>query len=519
MQKNQAAEVDGATGRYRIARFGDIRRFGAANWTHETGALRKFINWSILRYRITTPVRKVPRTIANLDDYQRQAAHMNSVRTAAIVVGLLWTSGAAGQQIGDATLGRVELSEPADLDSDVWSREKLTGGWNGRREKLAAAGLSTRFSGTYVFQGVPAGGYEGPFFSSLSDEEDTGHTLGGDLQMELDTGKTGWWQGGLFKARLQARTGRSVLERSGTVGAVNNEAVFPIVLDRFDRDAFAITELTYEHSLGEQVSVFGGLLNTSMGDENAIAGSALSHSHFLNFAMLYSLVEDATVPNASLGGGINFTPTEDISGSFSVFGSAETAGENPFHLWHSTTLSTEWTVNHMLADHAGAQTLGLLYGINVRRTDIAADPRLVLIGLLLGLPIPTTESDTWAMYYNAHQYLQGDAEEGWGLFTRLGVSDGNPNVVKWNCAVGVGGVGLLPGRKQDGWGLGVFYLDMSDADLLQGLGVRDETGGEAYYNIAVSSAFRVTLDAQVIDSAKPRVGATWVLGLRTHFDF
>lgn len=282
---------------------------------------------------------------------------------------------------------------------------------------------------------------------------------------------------------------------AGTIAAVNNEAVFPIVLDEFDRDAFAITELTYEHALNEKVSVVGGLLNTSMGDENAIAGSALSHSHFLNFAMLYSLVEDATVPNASLGGGVNFTPTENISGSFSVFGSAETAGENPFDQWNGTTFSTEWTFGHTLDNHAGAQTLGLLYGLGARRTDIAADPRLVLISLLLGQPVPTTEADTWAVYYNAHQFLKGDAEGGWGVFTRLGLSDGNPNVVKWNFAGGVGGIGLLPCREKDGWGLGAFYLDMSDEDLLRGLGVGDEFGGEFYYNIAVSPAFHITLDA------------------------
>ena len=255
---------------------------------------------------------------------------MKSVLRAALVGMSLWTGVASGQQIEDATLGGLDLSGPAVLDFDLWSREKLTGDWGGSRERLAASGLNVNFNATYIFQGVASGGFEGPFFPIFSDEGDTGNTLGGDLQIELDTGKAGWWQGGLLKTRLQARTGRSVVERAGTIAAVNNEAVFPIVLDKFDRDALAITELTYEHALGEKVSVFGGLLNTSMGDENAIAGSALSHSHFLNFAMLYSLVEDATVPNASLGGGINFTPTENISGSFSVFGSAETAGENPF---------------------------------------------------------------------------------------------------------------------------------------------------------------------------------------------
>lgn len=444
---------------------------------------------------------------------------MRSLFTATLVGMLLCPGMAQGEQIGDALFQGAALDEPRGLNPALWSREKLTGDWNGWREALVTSGLTVDFNATYVFQGVAAGGFEGPFFPVFSDERDTGHTLGGDLQMELDTGRAGWWPDGTLKTRFQSRTGRSVLERAGTVAAVNNEAVFPIVLDRFDRNAFAVTELIYEHALSETVSVFGGLLNTSMGDENAIAGSALSHSHFLNFALLYSLVEDATVPHTSLGGGINFAPAENVSGSFSVFGSAETAGENPFDRWHGTTFSAEWTCGHTLAGRAGAQTLGFLYGINARRTDITADPRLVLIGILSGVPVPATESDTWAFYYNAHQFLHGDDSGGWGVFTRLGVSDGNPNLVKWNFACGAGGVGLLPGRNQDGWGLGVFYLDMSDEDLLRGLGVRNETGGEFYYSIVVSPAFHVTLDAQVIDSALPRVDTTWVLGMRTHFDF
>jgi len=61
-------------------------------------------------------------------------------------------------------------------------------------------------------------------------------------------------------------------------------------------------------------------------------------------------------------------------------------------------------------------------------------------------------------------------------------------------------------------------VGMSDEDLLQGMGVDDEVGGEVFYNVAVTPWFHVTLDAQVIDSALPLADTAWVLGLRTHFD-
>jgi porin len=413
----------------------------------------------------------------------------------------------------------AESEEAVTYGGNIWSRSTLTGDWGGVRDQWAAHGVTIAFGATYIFQGVASGGFDGPLFKQFSDEDDTGNTFSGELKLELDTEKAGLWQGGFFNAELEGRTGRSVLQRAGSVSAVNNDALFPNVVDRFDEDALATTELTFTQYLGEKLALFGGLLNTAEGDENELSGSALSSSHFLNSALLYSLVEDATVPNVSLGGGVLFEPNENISGSFSVFGTEETAGEDPFEHTEGTTFSTEWTLGHELFARSGAQTFGFLYGIDASRTAIATDLRQVLGGILAGEPIPTTSDDTWAIYYNAHQYLHGDSERGWGVFARFGISDGDPNPVKMNLAGGLGGKGLLPQRPQDTWGVGVFYLDMSDEDLLQDLNVDDEVGGELFYNIAVTPWFRVTLDAQGIDSALPAADTAWVLGVRTHLDF
>lgn len=413
--------------------------------------------------------------------------------------------------------------QPADASAeatgDLWSRAKLTGDWGGARDRLAAKGVTVDLDATHTFQGVAGGGADGPLFRSVSDEEDTGNTFSGEIELEADTEKAGLWPGGLFDFRADARDGESVLQRAGSVAAVNNDALFPNVVDRFDEGALAITALALTQYVTDGIALYGGLLNMAEGDENEIAGSALSGSHFLNSAMLYSLVEDATLPNASLGGGALFELGDDISGSCTVSGTEETAGEDPFEHDDGTTFSTEWTFGHELLERPGAQTVGYTYGINAERTDIAADPRRVLGGLLAGQSVPTTRADTWALYYNSHQYVVGDAEGGWGVFARFGVSDGDPNPVRWNIAGGVGGTGLLPRRKADRWGLGAYYLDMSDEDLLDALDVGDEVGGDVFYNVAVTRWFHVTLDAQVIDSALPKVDTAWVLAVRGHVDF
>jgi len=412
-----------------------------------------------------------------------------------------------------------EVEAEQKFGGGPWTRPKLTGGWCGARDSLAAHGWTMDLDATYTFQVVAGGGWKGAAFEAFSNEDDRGHTLSGDLKIELDTGKAGLWQGGRFNARLEGRRGRSVLQRAGCVSAVNNDALFPNVVDRFDGGAAALTELSFTQSVGGKVALFAGLLNPAEGDENEIAGSALSNGSFLNSALLYSLVEDATVPNVSLGGGLTIEAGATVSGSFSVFGSAETAGRNPFHAWHGTTFSTEWTVGHTLAERPGAQTFGILYGINADRADIAADPRILLGSVLQGRPLPTSAADTWAFYYNVHQFLSGDAKGGWGVFARAGVSDGNPNPVRWNAALGVGGVGTFPGRPEDRWGLGAFYLDLSNEALLKGLRVGNEVGGDLYYLFTLTPWFRLTLDAQVIDSALPGRDPAWVLGLRTQFIF
>ena len=334
-----------------------------------------------------------------------------------------------------------EAPEASSYGGSFWSRSTLSGSWGGVRDRWAAKGLTFALDATYTLQGVADGGFDGPVFQRVSDEDDVGNVLSGMVGVALDTGKAGLWEGGTFDARVDGRVGRSILQRAGSVSVVDNDALFPNVVDHFDEPALALTALTFTQALGERLSVFGGLMNTAEGDANELAGSALANDFFLNSALLYSLVEDATVPNVTLGGGIGWEPHERVSGSFSVFGTSETAGESPFQP-HGTTFATEWTVSHRLFDRAGAETFGALYGIDTRRTDIAAD-------LLAGRPAPTTLADTWALYYNAHQFLQGDTDGGFGLFVRAGLSDGNPNVVKCTAAGGIGGIGSLPRRPHD----------------------------------------------------------------------
>jgi porin len=199
-------------------------------------------------------------------------------------------------------------------------------------------------------------------------------------------------------------------------------------------------------------------------------------------------------------------------------GSTETAGKSPFDNYDGTTFASEWTFKYQLAQRPGGMTIGGLYSINGNRLSVGEDPRILVQDALAGNSLKT-DKDAWALYWNGFQYLQGDEKRGWGVFGRFGLSDGDPNPVAWSMAAGIGGVGLLPSREKDRWGVGIYYLKYADDGVIEALGVDNETGGEVFYNLEFTPWMHVTLDAQVADSALPGVDTAFVLGSRVAISF
>lgn len=121
---------------------------------------------------------------------------------------------------------------------------------------------------------------------------------------------------------------------------------------------------------------------------------------------------------------------------------------------------------------------------------------------------PNQESSSWAVGYAFDQYLwqpEGDSKHGIGVFFSFGVSDGNPNPIKYAFLAGIGGKGV-PGRSDDTYGLGFARTQFSSAfvPLLRerfGLGLDHEDTFELYYNLALTGWLSVTPDLQVINPA------------------
>ena len=77
------------------------------------------------------------------------------------------------------------------------------------------------------------------------------------------------------------------------------------------------------------------------------------------------------------------------------------------------------------------------------------------------------------------------------MFFRFGASDGNPNPIQYSFITGIGGKGVVPGRPDDTFGLGVARTQFSSAFVpflrqQLNLGLQREDAIEMYYNVSVT---------------------------------
>ena len=115
-----------------------------------------------------------------------------------------------------------------------------------------------------------------------------------------------------------------------------------------------------------------------------------------------------------------------------------------------------------------------------------------------------------------------DESRGWGLFGQFGISDGNPNPVKFVANGGIAGRTLFPGRPLDTFGVGYFYVGLSSQfkSLLNPvLPQQDETGVELFYNLAITPWCRLTADLQVARPSTRIYDTVIIPGLRLQIVF
>jgi porin len=444
----------------------------------------------------------------------------------------------------------VATTQPAffrlDYSGDLVNRPALTGDWLGARNELAEDGIAFNVEVLQFMQGNAHGG------------KDTGIEYFGsaDYILQFDTSRMGLWPGGYAKLRGETPFGRNLDPTVGAVSSPNYDALFPMPNDP---GLTTLTEAWFMQFLSEKLYVLGGKIDLSrLPGANEFASDY--YSHFLNTSLWQNPVGFSTIPYTTLAAGVGYIPTKWFDGLTMVldpYGTPTRTGFDtafhspdgvtvlqalnfhvePFGLKGNHRFLLSWSSRDKIAledigrllisgqvapsfsrlDVPGTQrggdgnrrprgllagrTRGRMFGRSSRPDDRSLQPRRVLARAALSRMLePTPRSDDWMIAYDFDQYLYmepDDPKQGFGVFGRFGWSPGELNPASSFYSIGVGGMGVVPTRDRDRFGIGYYLLNLSD-DLPGLLGVNAEQGVEAFYNIEVTPWLHITPDLQVI---------------------
>lgn len=388
---------------------------------------------------------------------------------------------------------------------DFWSRSTLTGDWGGVRNDLAAKGATFDLSLTQITQGVISGG------------KDNLWKYGGrgNLTTNVDIQKLGLWPGGFFMMEIEGNFGESVNSQTGALLPVNTNQILPMA----NKNDLNIPALNFTQFLSEYFGVFAGKLDTISGDMNEFAHGK-GDVQFFNTAFSVTPVGLLAAPYSTLGAGLIILPTKDINGAqitlnaLNTNGLADSAGFDTLAL-NNTTYAGEARVRTNFFGLTGHQLVGYMYSTK-EFTSLDQSLRFIIQNGSI-----EKKSGTWAFYYNFDQYLyekKKGSGQGIGIFGRFGASDGNPNPMRYFYSIGIGGKGVIPDRPLDHFGIGYYYMDISNPNFTGPLQarsfLRDEQGFEAYYNFAITPWMKLTPDIQIV---RPAQKNTVSLGQRDAF--
>lgn len=421
------------------------------------------------------------------------------------------TSDSGAAAVPSPTESTVPLA--SGFGGSFGERLKLTGDWFGIRDKLAGYGITLDANLIQFFQGVANG------------DKDRAFKYGGkiDYFLNIDGNKAGLWKGFFVTMHAETRYGEDVNGIDGMFSFGNFNMAFP----KAGRNVTSITRLILSQLLSDNFMVLAGKIN-SLDDFTLNFTGRNGIERFMNSAVVANIINARTVPYSTYG--LGFSVLQDKAPVFTFVvrdpDDHPTTSDLDKLFAHGALLSGTVKITIAPFGLPGHQNAGVNWSsrkfTSVDSTSFANIPGQ---GIVTG-----QESGSWALWYTFDQYLwvsQLDANVGWGVFGIAGISDGNPNPVRWNMTLGVGGTSLIPGRERDTFGVGYFRIGLSSdfKDLLggplapPGLAQRDEQGVELFYNAALTRWCHLTADLQIVKPSTKSLHITVLPGMRLKIDF
>lgn len=390
-----------------------------------------------------------------------------------------------------------------DILGSLTNQTSLTDTKDGPKAQLRTIGIQPDIWITQICQGIMSG--------SPPRNTSCGGKIDGFLR--IDSEKLGLWKGFHVFSQFEQYTGMTINNITGTLLPVS--AIQAFVQQRYYHNALT---LFVRQELTENLSISAGKVNMlTLASKTPILGGG-GWETFLNRAFAIPKTGIGITAPGTLADRVIVAPTYTLGvlvdlkthvGDFTFAVADPRNAEDPRVIQRpferGVALTAGYALPLKLSDLQGYHSIRAAYS-NARGFDLD-DFNGLRARLSYGQTI--TKKGYWFASYALQQYLfqsENDPSVGWGLFTNVSISDGNPNPVKWSLLAGIAGNNLLKGMERDKWGIGYYHYGLSQL-LVNGLQLaniqrRSEGGVECFYNFAITPWVQLSADLQIIDPWK-----------------
>ena len=401
---------------------------------------------------------------------------------------------------------------PGTVLGDFWDRTQLTGDWGGRRTDLARRGVFFDVYTTSAYQDVTSGGLTpGGWFVQNT-----------QMCLNIDTGRAGWWDGGLIHFATQARYGANPAQ------TFNSGASVPIYTGLLEPGPLNYTttlpsEYFLVQGLSEHASFLVGKISDIYIPDQTLFGDSYKF-YFANFAFNKNpITTNFYNPTAWAALGI-WAPSKQLAFAGGVLDPNSQSSNLANNAFDKVNLYFTAVASYDIAGLPGqfspAFNWSNQYQIDLENpfgalTSIEQVEQAV--GVLLGSPdtrgLPINNStNSCFLIANASQYLYvadrprevkkklkaGVPLRGIGVFGRVGWAPQETNTITGDGSVALFARGLAESRAYDSVGVG-WYMNGISPDLQNqvrkytrgAINVQNEQGLEVFYDYALTPAFRI----------------------------
>jgi porin len=381
---------------------------------------------------------------------------------------------------------------------------QLSGNWGGFRDSLQSAGLVVQPRLTLFQQNKVAGtGDNKSVFAGKA-----------DLMIKFNGLKLGLKRWTLV-THLEQNFGESLNQKGGILIPVNTATTFPGLKGS---KSFDFSSVHLIHQFGKaNILMFGKINMVDVAVDTRYSGGAGIDAFWnVNFAAPVSGILPPYI-----FGAIAIIKTNALKYTFMVYDPRNYANRFPTPFEKGVSFNAGFEKELSIGGKKGNHAINFRYS-----TQDGAD--LYDLG---DINLPSQEdslgreNDRWYINYVINQTLVEYSEKGkgWGLFGQVGISDGNPNPIRFGMHLGIGGNSFFRGRSDDRWGLAFYNYSLSVPleDFGSGVGVplRNETGVEMFYQAWLTRYLSVGADIQVVIPVIKEYKTALLLGLRSSIRF